>query len=306
LLDSPDDLHLIIVNLADKFIVSRKHRGKMKYSEHLKEIRDGKEIYFQSWLPDSKVAGFIILIHGLGEHSQRYGTHFADFYTSHNIGIKTFDLPGHGKSYGKRGHLDDPIVILEIMDNLLDETRIQYPELPLYIYGHSFGGEISLWYGLARKPKINGLIITSPLIGPKDPIPPAKFLLAKTMDKIFPAFTMENGLSPEDLSSDKKIVEEYRSDPLVHPMISAKTGMMIMNRGQWIMENAKINPNELLLMVGEKENIVNPQAIKDFAKAAPNVTLKVWPNLMHEIHNELEKLSVFNFTLEWMKNHSRC
>ena len=79
-----------------------------------------------------------------------------------------------------------------------------------------------------------------------------------------------------------------------------------MNRGQWIMENAKINPNELLLMVGEKENIVNPQAIKDFAKAAPNVTLKVWPNLMHEIHNEPEKLSVFNFTLEWMKNHSRC
>jgi alpha-beta hydrolase superfamily lysophospholipase len=252
------------------------------------------------------VAGFIILIHGLGEHSQRYGSHFADFYTSHYIGIKAFDLPGHGKSYGKRGHLDDPILLLEIIDTLLNETKVQYPDLPLFIYGHSFGGEIGLWYGLARNPKINGLIISSPLIGPKDPVPPAKFFLAKTMDKIFPAFTMENGLSPKDLSSDEKIVNQYISDPLVHPMLSAKTGMMIMNRGQWIMENAAKNSNKLLLMVGEKENIVNPQAIKDFAKAAPNVTLKVWPNLLHEIHNEPEKQEVFRFTLDWIKNDNKC
>jgi len=277
----------------------------MKYTEHHREVRDGKQIYFQSWLPDSKVAGFIILTHGLGEHSQRYGAHFADFYTGHNIGIKTFDLPGHGKSYGKRGHLDDPILILEIVDNLLGETRVQYPELPLYIYGHSFGGELALWYGLARNPKINGLIITSPLIGTKDPVPHAKLLLAKTMDKIFPSFTMDNGLSPQDLSSDLKIVEAYKSDPLVHPMISAKTGMMIMNRGQWIMDNAVKNTNELLLMVGEKENIVNPQAIKDFAKSAPHATLKVWPNLLHEIHNEPEKQEVFIYTLKWMKNLSK-
>jgi alpha-beta hydrolase superfamily lysophospholipase len=276
----------------------------MKYFENLKEIRDGKQIFFQSWLPDKKLSGMIILIHGLGEHSGRYGTHFADFYTSHNIGIKAFDLPGHGRSYGKKGHIDDPILTFEIIDDLINETRIQFPDIPLFIYGHSFGGEISLWYNLARNPKTNGLIITSPLIGPKDPVPAAKMFLAKTMDKLYPTFAMENGLRPEDLSRDQKIVNDYISDPLVHPMVTAKTGMVIINRGMWIMENASNNANETLLMFGDCENIVNPQPIIEYSQIAPHITLKIWPDCFHEIHNEPEKETIYNFTSNWMKEHS--
>ena len=213
----------------------------MKISEYTSEVRERKQIFFKSWLPDKKLIGMTILIHGLGEHCLRYGTSFADFFTSNNIGISGFDLPGHGRSYGKRGDIDDPILVLEIIDNLIHEVKVQYPDLPLFIYGHSFGGEIGLWYDLARNPKVNGVIITSPLIGPKDPVPAPKMLLAKTMDKLFPAFSMNNGLNPKDLSCDEKVVSDYISDPLVHPMISARTGMMIINRGQWIMENARNN-----------------------------------------------------------------
>jgi alpha-beta hydrolase superfamily lysophospholipase len=277
----------------------------MKYSQNLKEIRNGKPIYYQTWLPDTKLAGVIVLIHGLGEHCGRYGTHFADFYTSHYIGIKAFDLTGHGRSYGKKGHIDDPILTFEIIDDLINETRIQYPDIPLFLYGHSFGGEIGLWYNLARNPKINGSIITSPLIGPKDPVPAAKMFLAKTMDKLYPTFSMENGLRPEDLSRDEKIVNDYISDPLVHPMVSAKTGMVIINRGMWIMENAGNNANETLLMVGEFENIVNPQPIIEYSQIAPQITFKVWPDCFHEIHNEPEKEAIFNFTLNWIREHNQ-
>jgi alpha-beta hydrolase superfamily lysophospholipase len=277
----------------------------MKYSENIKEIRDRKPIFFQTWLPDKKLSGMIILIHGLGEHSGRYGSHFADFYTSHNIGIKSFDLPGHGRSYGKKGHIDDPILTFEIIDDLINDTRIQFPDIPLFIYGHSFGGEIGLWYNIARHPKVKGLIITSPLIGPKDPVPAVKMFLAKTMDKLYPFFAMENGLRTEDLSRDKHVVNAYISDPLVHPMITAKTGMVIINRGKWIMENASDNDNETLLMVGDCENIVNPQPIIEFSKIAPHVTLQIWPGLFHEIHNEPEKKEVLNFTLNWIKEHSQ-
>ncbi len=276
----------------------------MKYSENSREVRDGKQIFFRSWLPDNKIAGMIFLIHGLGEHSQRYGTSFADFYTGHKIGVKSFDLPGHGYSYGKKGDIDDPILILEIIDGLINETRVQFPELPLFIYGHSFGGEIGLWYDLARNPKVNGVIITSPLIGPKDPVPASKMFLAKTMDKLLPSFSMNNGLSPMDLSHDKTVVNDYISDPLIHPMVSARTGMMIINRGQWIMENAEENKNEMLVMIGDCENIVNPEPVIKFAESAPHVTLKIWPGLFHEIHNELEKNDIFNYTLKWIKGKS--
>ena len=121
----------------------------------------------------------MILIHGFGEHSSRYGTHFAEFYTNSNIGIFTFDLPGHGKTPGKRGHIANPFVLLEIIDLLIKQIKSEFPETPLFLYGHSFGGEVSLWYTLVRNPLLNGVIISSPLIGPKDTVPPMKFFLAK-------------------------------------------------------------------------------------------------------------------------------
>lgn len=275
----------------------------MKYSEYSKEIRKGKLIHFCSWIPEGKLSASMVLIHGLGEHCRRYGTHFADFYTNHNIGITSFDLPGHGLSYGKRGHIDDPNYLLEIIDGLLDECRGNFPGLPLFLYGHSLGGEIGLWYNLARKPKLSGVIITSPVIWMKEPLSPLKMFFAKIMDKVFPSFTMDNDINPQDLSKDKMVVTQYVEDPLVHSMVSARTGMVIINRGQWILENAAENSNDLLLMVGDKENIVSIEAIEIFSHTAPRVTYKLWPGYFHELHNELEKQEVFNYTLDWMKKH---
>jgi alpha-beta hydrolase superfamily lysophospholipase len=186
----------------------------MKQDSFIKEISGNGTIFFQSWLPSGKPDAIMIVIHGFGEHSSRYSTHFANFYTSSNIGIFTFDLPGHGKTPGKRGHIANPFVLLEIIDLLIKQIKTEYPQTPLFLYGHSFGGEVSLWYTLVRNPSLNGVIITSPLIGPKDAVPPLKLLLAKFMDKILPIFSMDNGLNPKFLSKDLNVVNAYINDPL--------------------------------------------------------------------------------------------
>lgn len=275
----------------------------MKHKEFIEEIQKNKPIYFQSWLPENKMIAQIILIHGLGEHSTRYSSSFTAFYTRNNIGISTFDLPGHGKSYGKRGHIDDPLYIIEILDHSINKSREEFPSLPVFIYGHSFGGEISLWYSLIHNNDATGYIHTSPLIGPKDKVPAFKLFLAKLMDKIMPSFSLDNGIATEKLSRDNNIVSSYVNDPYVHRQISAKAGMMIINRGKWILENAKENTHPTLLMLGDKEGIVNLDAIIEFSKSAPNVTFKVWPNLYHELHNEPEKLEVYKYTLQWIREN---
>ena len=141
-------------------------------------------------------------------------------------------------------------MLLETIDLLIKQIKSEYPETPLFLYGHSFGGEVSLWYTLVRNPSLSGVIITSPLIGPKDAVPPMKFLLAKLMDKIFPTFSMDNGLDSKYLSREIEIVNAYINDPLVHRKISARSGMMVMNRGQWILEHASDNKNKMLIMIG--------------------------------------------------------
>jgi alpha-beta hydrolase superfamily lysophospholipase len=88
-------------------------------------------------------------------------------------------------------------------------------------------------------------------------------------------------------------------------MVSARTGMVIINRGMWIMENACDNENETLLMFGDSENIANPKPIVEYSHIAPHSTLRIWPNCFHEIHNEPEKETIFNFTLNWIKERNQ-
>lgn len=266
------------------------------------KISDDQQILTRWCLPESKLAGMLLVVHGLGEHSRRYATHFSEFYTGHNFGVAAFDLPGHGKSTGKRGHIENPIWLLEIIDRLIQMIQDRFPDLAIFLYGHSFGGEIALWYSLVRNPAVKGVILSAPLIGPKDPVPLSKLFLAQTMDKIFPSFTMVNGLQIELLSRDPDIVNQYRTDPLVHNKVSARTGMMIINRGNWISRHIHENRQNMLLLVGEKEAIVNPDAIHRLAQKEPSIHLKIWPGLYHELHNEPEKLDVMNYCINWMTN----
>ncbi len=276
----------------------------MKQSNYFKEIPGNGSLFFQTWLPFGKPDAIMIVVHGFGEHSARYGTHFAEFYTMSNIGIYSFDFPGHGKSKGIRGHIPNPLALLEIIDLLIKEIKDQFPQTPLYLYGHSFGGEVSLWYTLVRNPLVNGVIITSPLIGPKVAVPPLKFLLARIMNKIMPTFIMGNGLDPKYLSRDSQVVESYINDPLVHSRISAKAGMLVINRGQWILEHAKENKNKMLVMIGSDENIVNKTAVDKFCELAQRVEYKIWPGLYHEIHNEPEKNEVMAYSRKWILENS--
>ena len=75
----------------------------MKHNNLSQDIPGIGSIYIQSWLPSDKPTALMIVIHGFGEHSSRYGTHFAEFYNSANIGIFSFDLPGPWIILWKKG-----------------------------------------------------------------------------------------------------------------------------------------------------------------------------------------------------------
>ena len=44
------------------------------------------------------------ILHGLGDHAGRYG-HVGAALAARGFAVRALDLPGHGKSYGKRGHV---------------------------------------------------------------------------------------------------------------------------------------------------------------------------------------------------------
>ena len=150
-------------------------------------------LFFQEHLPPSNPKGIITIVHGLGSHSSRY-THFADFFTRNGYVILAFDLPGHGYSDGIRGHADSYDQIADIIQHFLDYASLEYPNLPQYLYGHSMGGGLVLFYLITRQNKLTAAIASSPGLVPARTPSKSKYLAAKIFSALFPTFQIENDL----------------------------------------------------------------------------------------------------------------
>jgi len=267
------------------------------------EYNSSYKISSQLWEPENPPKGVIVLVHGLGEHSGRYGTHFADHFSNEGFSIITFDLPGHGKSGGKRGHIEQNEDFNKLLSAGISYVKKKYPSLPIFLYGHSLGGLIALDYSIQIKPVINGVIASAPVLDVNEPIPPVKLALANIMNKIFPSFTLDSGLNRNMLSSDKSIIERYNADPLVHGHTSSRMGMYIIEKGTFVRDNAKKVSLPTLVMIGSAEGIVSKKAIHDFCEQSDKCSEKVWTDFYHELHNEPEKKKVLEYSSKWITDH---
>jgi alpha-beta hydrolase superfamily lysophospholipase len=64
---------------------------------------------------------------------------------------------------------------------------------------------------------------------------------------------------------------------------------------------SKIN-TPLLLLHGDQDGITSHKATERFAqKATGDVTLRIWEDGYHELHNDPEKLDFLSFVYVWIK-----
>lgn len=272
----------------------------MKHSEFEFKTFDGLSLFGQSWQPEDQPRAVVCLVHGIGEHSGRY-VHVADSLTRAGYTLISFDLRGHGKSEGPRGHISSYEAIMQDISSLLEVTNKKFPQLPLFLYGHSLGGNLVLNYVLRRQPHLKGVIATAPWLRLAFEPPASKIALGKMTNYIWPSFSQKSGLDTKALSRDLEVVRSYENDPLVHNRISARMFISAYQAGQWALEHASEFSLPLLLMHGGDDNLISVEASREFAnKINENCTLKVWDELYHEIHNEPEKEEVFKFLIGWL------
>jgi alpha-beta hydrolase superfamily lysophospholipase len=260
------------------------------------------ELFGQGWQTEGQSKATISLVHGLGEHSGRY-SHVAQCLNQAGYVLIAFDLRGHGKSLGKRGHSKSYGVLMGDIAQFLKETETRYPGRPHFLYGHSLGGNLVLNYALRHCPQLAGVIATGPGLRPGF-VPPAwKVALGKAMYNLWPSLSMANGFDREGFSRDPDVLRAYNNDPLVHDRVTAHLGVDILRSGQWAVDHAPEFPLPLLLMHGGADRITSAQATQEFAaRAGDCCTLKIWDGFYHEIHNEPEKEQVFAYLLGWLES----
>lgn len=249
--------------------------------------------------PGADLRAVMVLVHGLGEHIQRYKD-WADLFNNANIGFAGVDLPGHGTSDGKKGHIKDYSVTDEMISILLGECKKTFPGTPLFLYGHSLGGGIVLDYLVRNKPKIKGAVVTSPWLKLSFEPEKAKVRLAAFMKGIFPGLVQPSGLNTGHLSHDPEVVAGYNADPLVHGKISVSLFYSAMKAAENALSNAQDLSVPLLLMHGSDDQICSPEGSREFASKTKLAELKIWDGGYHELHNEPFRHEVFNYITGWI------
>jgi len=272
----------------------------MKHAEFKLNTFDGLQLFGQSWQPEDQTRAVVCLIHGIGEHSGRYA-HLADSLNQAGYALISFDLRGHGKSEGLRGHTPSYEALMQDISFLLESANKKFPQLPLFLYGHSLGGNLVLNHVLRRQPYLKGVIATAPWLHLAFEPPAFKIALGKMTNCIWPSFSQKSGLDTRALSHDLESVHTYENDPIVHDRISARMFISAYQAGQWALEHASEFSLPLLLMQGGADKIISVEAGREFSgKIKENCTLKIWDGLYHEIHNEPEKEEVFKFLIGWL------
>jgi len=273
----------------------------MSHQEFTLLTKDGLNLFAQTWDIDKTHQAAVCLVHGLGEHSSRYH-HVAEAFNQAGFAMLAFDHRGHGKSPGKRGHIPDYETLLDDIAAALAVTQEKYPQMPVFIYGHSMGGSLVLNYALRRNPELAGVICTSPWIKLGFEPPATQVLLARIMNFFMPSFTQNNELDVNGLSHDPKVIEAYQEDPLVHDKASARLFVEFYGAGYWALEHASQLKLPLLLAHGSADSLTSAQASQEFSTQAGDFcTLKIWDGHLHETHNELEKEEVIAFYIDWAK-----
>ncbi len=276
----------------------------MKHFETSYDTHDGKKLYLQAWMADSPKAS-LLLVHGLGEHSSRYGA-LVEKLNAIDISIFTFDGRGHGKSVqGKpTAYVESYEDYLKDIDALFGKVKSYVPGVPAFIYGHSMGGGLVAAYALKYKPETAGIIMSSPAIKPADGTSMILIALSSLMSKYFPSLKALQ-LDAEKISRIPEEVKKYLNDPLVYTeAIPARTGYELLQMMRFIQGNASHFSLPCLLMHGTDDGLTNPKGSELLFKEAlsSDKTLKIFPGAYHELINDLDREEVMSLIVDWLKD----
>lgn len=258
----------------------------MIQQEYTLESVGGGELFVKSWQPEANTKAVVVLVHGFGEHCSRY-TPYVEIFGKENIAFVSFDQMGHGKSFGKRGCITSYQQLLDDVEIIAKKAEELFPEVPMFLYGHSMGGNIALNFLLQKKYPFKGGIISSPWLMLSKEKPDLMKNIVAQLQSTFPNFTVKSGLDINFISTIKKEVTAYHNDPLNHGKISFRLVHNITKQGIWAMDNTKQLKVPTLLIHGDADQITSPKATAIAAQNNPEMIEHVeFPGMYHEVHND--------------------
>ena len=244
--------------------------------------------------------GALILLHGFGDHSGRYGE-AAAWFAARGVSVYALDQRGHGRSPGKRGHMSR---FAQFVSDVVGLRKLVAGEVaaPQLLLGHSFGGLVALRYLETGPEGLAGAIISSPFLAVAMRVPSWKALLARALVGVAPALPVATGLDLAHLSTDPAVGQAAKSDPLYHRVMTPRAYHEVVEAQRLVFaEGDRIGVPLLLVLAGD-DRIVSRPATEAFARSLTGeVTVKLYDGFFHELLNEPQRARVYRDIEPWLE-----
>ncbi|MBI3745439.1 MAG: lysophospholipase [Chloroflexi bacterium] len=257
--------------------------------------RDGIRILTRHWSAETPKAA-VLFVHGLGEHSARYG-HVGDQFAAAGYECFGWDHRGFGASGGERAWVDDWSRFHDDVEDRLGAVRSAVPGRPVVLYGHSMGGLIALGYCVSGRPLPDLLVLSAP--GIDDNLGAWKRVAAPLLARIAPHLMISNGPRPDMLSKVPDRQREARGDPLMLDRSTVKFGALGFAEQVRVRGAASRLSIPTLVIQGLADRIVPARATEPLG-AIPGVTRRTYEDVRHELHNEAEGPAIMADVIAWM------
>lgn len=260
-------------------------------------------IYFRQW-PITKPKAVVLLVHGLGEHCERYGA-IAKALNTAGYALCALDLPSHGQSDGVRGHINHFSDYQTAVLSLHNKIKEWYPSQEIFLLAHSMGGLVSTRLLLDHQNLFKGALLSGPLIESPQTPPSWQVAIMKLISVVAPRTQMLE-LDGSAVSRDPIEVAKYMNDPLVSKdKLSARLLVeMFKTMGECKTRAAEITL-PIRIMHGSEDVMTAPSGSKYLYEniSSEDKEIELYEGLFHEIFNEPEAPEIYKDVINWLDKH---
>ena len=264
------------------------------------ETPDGRNLAYRcEGNADAELA--LVVVHGLGEHMGCYDD-FVSRMLSKDRGVLIYDQHGHGLSPGRRGDAPDFDTLVDDIAVALKFASKQFPEAEIVLLGHSMGGNLVLNHLLDRDDEfVQRAIVTNPMILPPNPPTRPQAFAAWLTGKLIPHLRVSASVDPEQLTADPSAQGMIEDDDLVHEKLALGIGTQLIDRGLWLTENVDRLSVDLLILMGDDDELCDRETTDLFASAAGlRCQQRVFSGLRHSLLIERDRQQVYDAMDAWL------
>lgn len=274
----------------------------------------------------------VVIAHGLGEHSGRYG-HVTTALTDAGYDVYVYDQRGHGLTATEPTQLGFFALhrgwerVLEDLHRVVSHARERHPEVPLALIGHSMGSLLAQHYAIVHGDAVDALVLSGSDTRP-GPLPKVGRAIAQAEMALFGPYKRSALLTflsvgryryafrpPRTdydwLSRDTSSVDAHANDPLCGFVPTASLWKDIFDGVIYVAQaNNRVRvPAALpILLISGTNDLLsdNGRRVKKLGAAyrqagVRDVTVKLYPGGRHEMFNELNRDEVFRDLIAWLR-----